>query len=135
MAGWQQVIIVGNVGRTEELKYLQSGVPVFNFTVAVNNITGSGDNRQERTTWFRVACWRQLAESMSKFVVKGTQLMVVGTVEARAYTDNAGQPQASLEINARDVRLLGSRGDREGGTGGNYDDYQSPPDNMNDIPF
>lgn len=136
MAGWQQTIIVGNVGRTEELKYLQSGVAVFNFTVAVNSVTGSGDNRQERTHWFRVACWRQLAENMAKYVVKGTQIMVVGTVEARAYTDNSGQPQATLEITARDIRLLGSRGDREGGAGYNEGyDYQTPPDSMGDIPF
>ncbi len=73
MAGWQQTIIVGNVGRTEELKYLQSGVAVFNFTVAVNSETGSGDNRQERTTWFRVACWRQLAENMADMGFEGIQ--------------------------------------------------------------
>lgn len=134
MAGWSQTIIVGNVGRTEELRYLQSGVAVFNFTVAVNTVSGSGDQKQERTTWFRVACWRQLGENMSKYVQKGSQIMVVGNVEARAYTDNSGQPQATLEITARDVRLLGGRGDRDGGQGG-YDEYQAPSDNLNDIPF
>ncbi|MCC6893176.1 MAG: single-stranded DNA-binding protein [Anaerolineae bacterium] len=138
MAGWQQVIIVGNVGRSEDLKYLQTGVPVLNFSVAVNSVTGTGDQKQERTTWFRVAAWRQLAESLAPYISKGKQVMVVGTVDARPYADNAGQPAASLEITAREIRLLGSRGDGEGrssGGNGDYDYAPPPPDSMGDIPF
>jgi single-strand DNA-binding protein len=134
MAGWQQVIIVGNVGRTEEMRYLQSGVPVFNFTVAVNEVWG-GEERREKTTWFRVAVWRRLAESLHQYIQKGQQVMVIGTVEARPYTDNGGQPQATLELTARDIRLLGGRQDREGGAGGEYNDFAPPPDNLGDIPF
>jgi single-strand DNA-binding protein len=138
MAGWQQMIIVGNVGRAEDLKYLQSGVAVLNFSVAVNSVTGSGDQKQERTTWFRVAAWRQLAESLAPYITKGKQVMVVGTVDARPYADNAGQPAASLELTAREIRLLGGQGEgRSNGGGGNeYGDYTAaPPDTMGDIPF
>jgi single-strand DNA-binding protein len=138
MAGWQQLIVVGNVGKAEDLKYLQSGVAVLNFSIAVNSVTGQGDQKQERTTWFRVAAWRQLAESLAPYIAKGKQVMVVGTVDARAYADNSGQPAASLEITAREIRLLGSRGEGEGrGSGGNeYGDYApAPPDTMGDIPF
>jgi single-strand DNA-binding protein len=138
MAGWQQLIVVGNVGKAEDLKYLQSGVAVLNFSIAVNSVTGTGDQRQERTTWFRVAAWRQLAESLAPYIAKGKQVMVVGTVDARAYADNAGQPAASLEITAREIRLLGSRGEGEGrsNNGNDYGDYApAPPDNMGDIPF
>ncbi len=117
---YQQIIIVGNVGRDPELKYLPSGVPVCNFTVAVNERWGTGDDKKEKTTWFRVAAWRQLAETVSQYLTKGSQVMVIGTVDARAYTDNAQQPQASLELTARDVRFLGSRGDGQGGSGGGY---------------
>jgi single-strand DNA-binding protein len=139
MAGWQQLIVVGNVGKAEDLKYLQSGVAVLNFSIAVNSVTGQGDQKQERTTWFRVAAWRQLAESLAPYIAKGKQVMVVGTVDARAYADNAGQPAASLEITAREIRLLGSRGEGEGrgsGGGNEYGDYApAPPDTMGDIPF
>jgi len=139
MAGWQQVIIVGNVGRAEDLKYLQSGVAVLNFSVAVSSVSGTGDQRQEKTTWFRVAAWRQLAESLAPYITKGKQVMVVGTVDARPYADNSGQPAASLELTAREIRLLGNRGEGEGrGSGGSneYGDYApAPPDTMGDIPF
>ncbi|MBE2184000.1 MAG: single-stranded DNA-binding protein [Anaerolineae bacterium] len=140
MAGYQQVIIVGNVGRDPELKYLQSGVPVCNFTVAVNSVFGQGEQRQEKTTWFRVAAWRELGETCNKFLTKGKQVMVIGTVDARAYTDGSGQPQATLELTARDVRFLGSRegggegGSFEGGSGGgNFDDNSGG--NFDQIPF
>jgi len=117
------------------MRYLQSGVPVCNFTVAVNEVYGTGDERREKTVWYRVAAWRRLAETVNQYVTKGQQIMVIGTVEARAYTDNAGQPQATLELTARDIRFLGSRGDREGGGNGGYEDFAPPPDNMGDIPF
>ena len=137
MAGYQQVIIVGNLGRDPELRYLQSGVPVCNFTVAVNQVTGNAENRTEKTVWFRVAAWRELGERCSQFLAKGRQVMVIGTVDARAYTDNSGQPQATLELTARDVRFLGSReGNGEGG-GGNFEDsgYSGGSENFDQIPF
>lgn len=111
---YQQITIVGNVGRDPELKYLPNGVPVCNFTVAVNERWGSGEDRQERTTWFRVAAWRGLAETVSQYLSKGRQVMVVGTVQASAYTDKDGNAQASLELTAREIKFLGSR---EGGNG------------------
>jgi single-strand DNA-binding protein len=138
MAGFQQVIIVGNLGRDPEMRYLQSGVAVCNFTVAVNQISGQGENRTEKTVWFRVAAWRELGERCSQYLAKGRQVMVIGTVDARAYTDNSGQPQATLELTARDVRFLGSREDGGQG-GGDYDNsYGGAPSggsNVDDIPF
>lgn len=130
---YQQVIIVGNVGRDPELKYLPSGVPVCNFTVAVNERRGTGEERTEKTTWFRVAAWRQLAETVSQYVTKGKQIMVIGTIEARAYLDQSGQPQASLELTARDIRFLGSRGDNAGA--GSYEGGYGNADEITDIPF
>jgi single-strand DNA-binding protein len=135
MSGFQQIILVGNVGRTEELRFLPSGVPVFNFTVAVNQVSGSGENRTEKTVWFRVAAWRQLAETTSKFLTKGRQVMVVGTVDVRAYTDQSGQAQATLEVTAREVRFLGSRAEAGGGNGYPDEYGQGAPSDVGDIPF
>lgn len=139
MAGWQQVIIIGNLGRDAEMRYLQSGQGVCSFNVAVSeNWTDRQTNeKREKTNWFKVSAWGQLGESIHQYLTKGKQVMVTGTVEARAYTDNAGQPQASLELRARDIRLLGSRGEGGGERGGEYSggDYVAPPDNMGDIPF
>lgn len=136
MSGWSQTIIVGNVGREPEMKYLQSGVPVCNFSVAVTEVYTANEERREKTTWYRVACWRRLAETVNQYVHKGQQVMIIGSVEARAYTDNSGQPAASLDLTARDVRFLGSRQDQQGGMGGDQGDYGAPPpDNLGDIPF
>lgn len=134
MAGFQQVIIVGNLGRDPELRYLQTGVPVCNFSVAVSSFSGQGENRTEKTTWFRVAAWRELGERCAQYLAKGRQVMVIGTVDVRAYTDNAGQPQATLELTARDVRFLGARGEGEG-QGQMVDEYSGGAGDLNDIPF
>ncbi|GAB4337352.1 MAG: hypothetical protein Kow00117_19470 [Phototrophicales bacterium] len=140
MAGWHQTIIVGNVGRDPELRYTPSGTPVCSFSVAVSekwNDRQSNEQR-EKTTWYRVTCWRQLAETANRFVHKGMQIMVVGTVEANAYMNNAGEAAASLDLTARDVRFLGSRDSQAGDTAGGYnqdDEYGPPPTDMNDIPF
>ena len=140
MAGYQQTIIIGNVGRDPELRYTQSGVAVCSFSVAVTERWNDrqSNEKREKTNWYRVSAWRQLAEITNQYVHKGMQIMVVGNVEARGYTNNNGEPAASLELTARDIQFLGGRG--EGGSSGdgsrdNFDDFAPPPRDMNDIPF
>lgn len=133
MAGFQQVIIVGNLGRDPESRFTGGGVSVCNFSVAVSTTTGQGEQRQEKTTWFRVAAWRELGERCQQYLAKGRQVMVIGTIDARSYTDNSGQPQVSLELTARDVRFLGTR---EGG--GSFDENAggaSEGGSFDQIPF
>ncbi len=152
MAGWHQTIIVGNVGRVDDpgLRYTQSGAAVLSFSVAVTERWNDrqSNQRQEKTTWYRVTCWRQLAETMAQFIEVGKQVMVVGNVEADAYMNKNNEPAASLTLTARDIQLLGSRGESGGGGGGNYsgnrgggggdgyeDDFSPPPRQVDDIPF
>jgi single-strand DNA-binding protein len=136
---WQQVIIVGNVGRDPEMRYTAQGVAVCDFSVAVNKVTGKGESRKEETTWFKVSVWRERAEVASQYVKKGMKIMVVGEVKASAYTNKQGQPAASLEITARDFQFLDSRGDNAGGGapaargGNNSDEYAA--EEASDIPF
>ncbi len=140
MAGWQQMIAVGNVGRDPNFKYTQGGIPVCDFSLAVTRRFGGkdGGERQEKTTWIRVTCWRGLAETANNYVRKGSQLMVVGTVDVSSYMDKSGQPQASLELTADTFQLLGSRDGGQGqdqGNRGGYNDFAPPPDDVGDIPF
>ena len=128
MAGYQEMTIVGNLGQDAEQKYLQSGVAVFNFSVAVNQISGSGENRTEKTTWFRVAVWRELGERLVPYLIKGKQVLVVGTLQGRAYLDSRGEPVASLELTANRIQLLGSRDAGD-------EDTQHDVQNREDIPF
>ncbi|MCY3574732.1 MAG: single-stranded DNA-binding protein [Chloroflexi bacterium] len=117
---WHQTIVVGNLGSDPELRYLQSGQAVCNFSVAVSERwrdRNSGEQR-ERTTWYRVAAWGQLAETCNTYLSKGRQVMVTGNVSARGYLNNNGEAAASLDLTAREVRFLGNRGDQGGDYGG-----------------
>ena len=103
MAGYQYTVIIGNVGRDPELRYTQSGVAVCDFSVAVSRRwTDRNTNEQrEKTTWFRVSAWRQLAETVNQYVRKGMQIMVAGEVDATAFIGQDGEARATLELTAR----------------------------------
>jgi len=140
---WHQTIVVGNLGGDPELKYMQSGSAVCNFSVAVSERwkdRQTNENR-EKTTWYRVAVWGPQAESCNQYLQKGSQVMVTGNVSARGYMNNNGEAAASLDLTARDVRFLSRGGNAGQGGQGNSggDDYASnygePPSTVDDIPF
>ncbi|MCA9397247.1 single-stranded DNA-binding protein [candidate division WWE3 bacterium] len=142
MAGWHQTIIVGNVGRIDDpgLRYTQSGIAVMSFSVAVTEKWGKGNERQEKTTWYKVSMWRGLAEALAQYITVGTQVMVVGNVETDAYMNNNNQPAASLKLTARDIQLLGTKGGNGNSGGGNRQESDNdfgppPPYESDDIPF
>jgi|SRR5579859_5122641 len=121
---YQQITIVGNVGRDPEIKYLRDGLAVTDFSVAVSKVTGRGEQRKETTTWFKVTLWRERAETASQIVKKGAKILVVGEVNASAFLDKkSGEPRASLEITASEFRLLSAKG--EPSDGGGYVDEAS----------
>ncbi len=140
MAGWHQTIIIGNVGREPDMRYTPTNIPVCSFSVAVTERWNDKqtNEKKEKTTWYRVTCWRGLAETANQYVKKGMPIMVVGTVEVRAYKNNAGEAAASLELTASTFQFLSGGGMGSGGSGehngDNYDDF-APPTNMGDIPF
>ncbi len=139
MAGYMQCTIVGNVGRDPSFKYTPQGTAVCDFSVAVTRKFGSGEQRQEKTTWFKVTCWNKLAEIANQYIRKGTPVLVVGTVEASAYMDKNNQPQASLELRADTFQMLsGGRGEGDGQGGyqqqGGQGNYNQSED-IDQIPF
>ena len=117
---YQQITLVGNLGNDPEMRYTPSGLPVTSFNLAVNKSWTSADGqRQDKTLWFRVTAWRKLAETVSQYVTKGQQVLVIGEIEeARAFTDRDGNLRASLEITAQTVRFLGKREGGASGSGG-----------------
>jgi single-strand DNA-binding protein len=141
MAGFEQTIIIGNVGRDPEVRFLPSGAQVCTFTVAVSRRwkDRQTNEQKEATTWYKVNCWNNLGEIAKNYVRKGSQVMVTGTVTASAYMGQDGQPRSSLDLRAENFQMLGSRNDNmgsssEGGTGG-YDYDVPPPNSVDDIPF
>ena len=104
---YQSTTIVGNVGRDAEMRYTPGGVPVTSFSVAVNRRWNDASGQpQEKTTWFRVTCWRKLAEIAAQYVKKGKLVLVEGEIEASAYTNREGAALGALELTANTVKFL-----------------------------
>lgn len=132
---YQQCTIIGNLGRDPEMRYTPDGTPVTSFTVAVNRKWTSAEGTPgEKTWWFKVTCWRKLAETTNQYLKKGRQVMVVGEIDASAWTDQEGKPRATLELTARDVRFLGSPRE-DVGSGDMSVGQATPPQGEEDIPF
>ncbi len=119
---YQQIMLVGNLGRDPEMRYTPSGVPVSNFSLAVNKRYQTQDGQwQDKTLWFRVTAWRRTAETVSQYLTKGAKVLVVGELEEPStYVDREGNNRVSLEVTAQTVRFLDSRGDNANAGG-----YQS----------
>jgi single-strand DNA-binding protein len=117
MASFSKIIIVGNVGRDPELKMTPNGRPVCEFSVAVNRVSGRGEERVEATDWYRVSCWSALAERAQQMITKGRLVLVDGRFTPRSYTDREGKERYSLDISANDFQMLDPRpgGRGEGG--------------------
>jgi len=144
MAGFEQTIIIGNVGRDPEKRFTSGGAELCSFSVAVTTkwTDRQTQERREKVNWYRVTCWGRSAEIASQYVHKGTQIMVEGTATADAYMGQDGTPRASLNLKANTFQLLGGRGGSGGGSssssynsGGGYDDAPPPPSSVDDIPF
>ena len=110
---YQNITIVGNVGRDAELKYTQQAVALLKFSVAVNKTIKVGNEKRQTTTWFNVTLWRDRAEALADYVKAGMQVLVTGEVSISPYIDKAGKAAASLELTANDVKLLTSKSEME----------------------
>jgi len=145
MAGsFNRITIVGYLGRDPEMRYLPSGDPVTSFTVATTEPgrTQDGQQQPDRTTWFRVSAFGRLAETCNQFLHKGSYVYLEGTLAQREYTDRDGAQRTSLDVRAREMRMLDRRGEggepgaemgSPGATGAPAPAGQDA--NMDDIPF
>ncbi|AEP12015.1 MULTISPECIES: single-stranded DNA-binding protein [Chloracidobacterium] len=112
---FNKIIIYGHLGRDPEIRYTPQGIPVCTFSVATSERKkGQGDSEPtETTTWFRVTAWRNLAETASKYLKKGSPVYIEGRLSAREWTDNEGTKRTSLEVTATELHLMGSRSSGE----------------------
>jgi len=123
MAGsLNKVLLIGNVGRDPEMRYLQSGEPVTTFSVATNRRWTSGDGQpREETEWHNVVAWRKLAEQCNEYLNKGRKVYIEGRLQTRSWDDQAsGQKRFRTEIVADRMIMLDARDprQREGGMDG-----------------
>lgn len=97
-----QVQISGNLGRDPELRQTGGGKSVTNLSVAVSS--GYGDKK--KTDWFSVVCWEKTAEFASKFLHKGSRVLISGSLQTRQWEDKEGNKKSVVEIVCRDLEAL-----------------------------
>ncbi len=111
MASVNKVIIVGNLGRDPETRYMPSGDAITNIAVATTDkwkdkATGE---QKEATEWHRISFFGKLAEIAGQYLKKGSQVYIEGKLRTRKYTDKDGVEKYSTEIVADSMQMLGSR--------------------------
>ena len=147
-----KVILLGNVGKDPEVKFLPSGQAVANFSIATSErYKDKGGEWQDRTEWHNLAAYGKVAEIIRDYVKKGHKLYIEGRLTTRSWDDKeSGKKVYRTEIVVGDLSLLSGRGEGEAGSGYNrgsgstYDQRQpGPPDEYahsteitdDDIPF
>jgi single-strand DNA-binding protein len=106
-----KVILVGNVGKDPEIRYLEKGVSVAEFTLATTErgyTMQNGTQVPDRTEWHNIKAWRGLSELAEKFIRKGTQLYVEGKIQTRSW-EKDGIKRYATDIVADSIQLLGKR--------------------------
>ena len=110
--GLNKVMVIGNVGRDPEMRYIPSGKPVTSFSVATSRSwTNSEGERREETEWFNVVAWGNLAEICKQHLRKGQQVYVEGRLQTRSWEDHDGRKRFRTELVANEMIMLGKRGD------------------------
>ena len=116
MASVNKVILIGNLGKDPETRYMPNGDAVTNITVATTETwKDKNGEKVEKTEWHRVTLYRKLAEIAGEYLKKGRPVYIEGRLETRKWTDKAGVERYSTDIIASDLKMLGSKpsGDRQ----------------------
>lgn len=117
MASVNKVIIVGNLGRDPETRYMPSGDAMTSITVATTDSwkDKSSGEKKEQTEWHRITFFGKLAEIAGQYLKKGSQVYVEGSLRTRKYTDKDGVEKYATDIKADSMQMLGSRQGMGGG--------------------
>ena len=124
--GVNKVILVGNLGKDPEVRYMPNGNAVANITLATSESwkdkqTGEP---QEKTEWHRVVMFRRLGEIAGEYLKKGSQVYIEGKLQTRKWQDNSGIDRYTTEIVANEMQMLGGRGG--GGGSASYNNDSAP---------
>ena len=161
MASFNRVILVGNMTRDPELRYIPSGTAVSDIGLAVNDRVKKGDQWVEETTFVDVTLWGRTAEIANEYLSKGSPVLIEGRLKLDRW-EKDGQKHSKLKVIGERMQMLGGRGEggqggrsggggrssgRSSGGGGGGDEFQQPydepeqyspaggPPPSDDIPF
>ena len=112
-----KVILVGNVGKDPEVRYVSQDNPFAQFSLATTErgyTTANGTQVPERTDWHNIVAWKGLAKLAENYIRKGTQLYIEGKLRTRNYQDQTGNTRYVTEVVADEIQLLGKKPENSG---------------------
>jgi single-strand DNA-binding protein len=118
--GVNKVILVGNLGKDPETRYMPNGKAVTNFSIATSESwkdKQTGEQR-EQTEWHNIVMYDRLAEIAAEYLRKGSQVYIEGKLRTRKWQDKEGRDRYTTEINANEMQMLGARAGGGAGGGG-----------------
>lgn len=135
-----KVILIGNVGKEPEVRYLENNIKVANFPLATTErgyTMSNGTIVPDRTDWHNIVAWRGLADTSEKYVHKGSQLYIEGKLKTRNYEDKAGVRRYVTEIYAESIQILtrkdNANKEKEIGDEENSNEIIDSPQDVNDV--
>ena len=103
-----KVYLIGNLTRDPEMRSTSAGIPVCNFSIAVNRRFKNVQTGQQETDFFNIVAWRQLAELCGRYLAKGRKVAVFGSIQTRSYEAQDGSKRTAFDIVADEVEFLSS---------------------------
>lgn len=140
MSGVNKVILIGNLGKDPEVRYLEGGIAVANFPLATTEVHKNRTGEKiESTEWHNIVLWRGLAEVAEKLLKKGMQVYIEGRIRTRTWEDKDGSKKRTTEITGENLTILG-RKSTNGESAGGQDSISAPADDIEtappaDLPF
>ena len=138
MAGVNKVILIGNLGKDPEVRYLDSGVAVANFSLATTeSYKNKEGERVSQTEWHNIVLWRGLAEVAEKWLKKGSSVYIEGKIRNRKWEDKEGNTRYTTEILADNMTMLGKKEDSSAEKTETTPEQESIPqeEKGDDLPF
>lgn len=133
MGGVNKVILVGNLGRDPELKYLEGNVARVNFSLATSETyKDKTGNRIDQTEWHNIVFWRSLAESAEKLLKKGTQIYLEGKLQTRQWVDKEGHKRNITEVIGETFVVLQRRDHPTNPSGNSFTEQTNEQVNFDD---
>jgi len=111
MASLNKVILIGNLGKDPEVRYMTNGEAVCNFSIATTEKWKAQDGQiQEKTEWHNIVMYRRLAEIASEYLKKGSSVYIEGRIQTRKWQDKqTGADRSTTEVIAAEMKMLGGK--------------------------
>lgn len=136
MSGVNKVILLGNLGKDPEVRYLDNGVAVANFSLATTeNYKNKQGERVSQTEWHNVVFWRGLAEVAEKYLKKGDSIYLEGKIRTRKWEDKEGNTRYSTEVLADNMTMLGKKNSQISDSQELTSNEKSVSNDEDDLPF